>query len=70
MNFYGVVIAVITFMIIGVFHPIVIKAEYHLTERCWPLFLAAGIVLIGGSVLAVSYTHLDVYKRQALLCGS
>ena len=52
MNFYGVVIAVITFMIIGVFHPIVIKAEYHLTERCWPLFLAAGIVLIGGSVLA------------------
>ena len=45
MNFYGVVIAVITFMIIGVFHPIVIKAEYHLTERCWPLFLAAGIVL-------------------------
>lgn len=58
MNFYGVVIAVITFMIIGVFHPIVIKAEYHLTERCWPLFLAAGIVLIGGSVL-VSNTMLS-----------
>ena len=52
MNFYGVVIAVITFMIIGVFHPIVIKAEYHMTEKCWPLFLAAGLVLIGGSVLA------------------
>lgn len=52
MNFYGVVIAVITFMIIGVFHPIVIKAEYHMTEKCWPLFLAVGLVLIGGSALA------------------
>ena len=31
MNFYGIVLAVITFLIIGVFHPIVIKAEYHLT---------------------------------------
>lgn len=52
MNFYGIVLAVITFLIIGVFHPIVIKAEYHLTEKCWPLFLVAGLVLIGASVLA------------------
>lgn len=58
MNFYGIVIAVITFVIIGAFHPIVIKAEYHLTEKCWPVFLAAGLVLIGGSVL-VSNTMLS-----------
>ena len=43
MNFYGLAIAVVTFLIIGAFHPIVIKAEYHFTYRCWPVFLAAGL---------------------------
>ena len=50
MNFYGLAIAVVTFLIIGAFHPIVIKAEYHFTYRCWPVFLAAGLILIGISV--------------------
>ena len=49
-NFYGLAIAVVTFLIIGAFHPIVIKAEYHFTYRCWPVFLAAGLILIGISV--------------------
>ena len=51
MNFYGLAIAVVTFLIIGVFHPIVIKAEYYFTYRCWPVFLAAGLILIGISFL-------------------
>lgn len=50
MNFYGLEIAVVTFLIIGAFHPIVIKAEYHFSYRCWPVFLAAGLILIGISV--------------------
>ena len=50
MNFYGLAIAVVTFLIIGAFHPIVIKAEYHFTYKCWPVFLAAGLILIGISV--------------------
>ena len=66
MNFYGVVIAVITFMIIGVFHPIVIKAEYHLTERCWPLFLAAGIVLIGGKRAGVEHDAFVRARRDGM----
>ena len=52
MNGYGLALAVITFFIIGIFHPIVIKAEYHFTRRCWPVFLAAGVLLIGGSFFA------------------
>ena len=52
MNGYGLELAVITFFIIGIFHPIVIKAEYHFTRRCWPVFLAAGVLLIGGSFFA------------------
>ena len=33
MHFIGIIIAVITFMSIGVFHPIVIKAQYYFSDR-------------------------------------
>lgn len=40
----GVFIGAISFLIIGIFHPIVIKCEYYFTERVWPAFLAGGIL--------------------------
>ena len=46
MYFTGLVIAVCTFLIIGVFHPVVIKFEYYFGTRLWWLFLVAGIVFI------------------------
>jgi len=46
MHFSGILIGAISFLSIGVFHPIVIKAEYYFSKSCWPVFLAAGIVLI------------------------
>lgn len=46
MYFEGVIIAVATFLIIGVFHPIVIKSEYYWGVRCWPLFAIVGIILL------------------------
>ena len=51
MNGYGIVTAVICFVCIGIFHPIVIKAEYYLSARCWPLFLLAGIVFLAASLM-------------------
>jgi len=50
MHFIGIVIGVISFLSIGVFHPIVIKAEYHFSKSCWPVFLIAGVVLMGVSL--------------------
>ncbi len=50
MNFSGIVIAVTTFFVIGVFHPIVIKAEYYYGTRCWWLFLLSGILFIVASL--------------------
>ena len=39
-----------------------------------PMIEAAGVpenyLTVWHNVFAVSYTHLDVYKRQALICGS
>ena len=46
MNFEPVVMGVAAFFIIGVFHPIVIKAEYYFSYRIWWLFAAVGIVLL------------------------
>lgn len=43
MNFEGIIVGLATFIIIGVFHPIVIKAEYYIGKKCWWAFLLAGI---------------------------
>ena len=50
MNFTGLIIAVTTFLVIGLFHPIVIKSEYHFGTRCWWVFALAGIVFIAVSL--------------------
>ncbi|MCD7937312.1 MAG: DUF4491 family protein [Tannerellaceae bacterium] len=42
-NFDGLLIGVVTFLVIGLFHPIVVKAEYYWGTRCWWLFLLLGI---------------------------
>lgn len=49
-HFEGIVIGICTFLIIGLFHPIVIKAEYYFGTRCWWWFLILGIAGIVGSV--------------------
>ena len=51
MNFLGLIISVAVFLLIGVFHPIVIKCEYYFSEKVWPVFLAAGIVSVICSLL-------------------
>lgn len=51
MNFTGIIVGLATFLIIGVFHPIVIKAEYYLGTKCWWMFLLAGILLVAVSLL-------------------
>jgi len=52
MNITGVLIGAAAFLCIGVFHPIVIKAEYYLGVRCWWLFLLLGIGCIVTSLFA------------------
>lgn len=43
MNWSGITVGLATFLIIGIFHPIVIKAEYHFGKRCWWAFALAGV---------------------------
>ena len=46
LHFTGILIAVCTFVIIGVFHPLVIKTEHHTGTRFWWVFLLLGILSI------------------------
>ncbi len=50
-NLTGVAVGLGTFLIIGLFHPIVIKAEYHLGVRSWWGFLVVGLAALTGAVL-------------------
>ena len=49
MQLKGISIGLISFLSIGLFHPIVIKSEYYFSKNIWPVF---GI--FGASMLAVS----------------
>lgn len=42
----GLLIGLCTFLIIGLFHPIVIKAEYYFGVRSWWAFLLFGSVFL------------------------
>ncbi len=44
MRFDGVAVGLVVFLSIGIFHPIVIKAEYYFSKSIWPVFLAVGLV--------------------------
>lgn len=63
MNWIGIITGFSCFLIIGIFHPIVIKAEYHFSKKIWPVFLICGLICMlislfvensfGGSLLGV-----------------
>ncbi|BEG99917.1 DUF4491 family protein [Bacteroides sedimenti] len=57
----GLVIGICTFLIIGLFHPIVIKAEYYWSTKCWWIFLILGVA----GVIA-SFATEDVFFSSLL----
>ena len=54
LNYYGIVIGLVTFLVIGLFHPLVIKAEYYLGVKSWWLFLLLGIAASAASLMVSS----------------
>ena len=50
MNYLGLLIGFAPFLCIGMFHPLVIKSEYHFGRQCWPAFLVAGIAALVASL--------------------
>lgn len=50
-HFSGIIVGICSFLIIGLFHPLVIKAEYYFGVRFWWVFLVMGLVGLAGSLL-------------------
>jgi hypothetical protein len=46
----GLLIGICTFLIIGLFHPVVVKAEYYWGTKCWWIFLLLGIAGVAASI--------------------
>lgn len=46
----GLFIGICTFLIIGLFHPVVVKAEYYWGTKCWWTFLILGIAGVVASL--------------------
>lgn len=51
----GLFIGICTFLIIGLFHPVVVKAEYYWGTKCWWIFLVLGI---GGVAASLSVDNV------------
>lgn len=47
----GLTIGVCTFLVIGLFHPVVIKCEYHFGTKCWWWFLLLGVSAVIASII-------------------
>lgn len=50
MFFTGIIIAVSTFLVIGMCHPLVIKTEYYTGTSLWWLFLICGLAALVGAL--------------------
>jgi hypothetical protein len=49
-NLTGVAIGACTFLIIGAFHPLVVKGEYYFGVKCWRVFLLMGVAGLAAAV--------------------
>ena len=50
MNFSGILLGLVAFLCIGLFHPLVIKGEYYFGTKCWWVFALVGILMLIGSL--------------------
>lgn len=50
LNFEGLLIGISTFVIIGLFHPIVIKTEYYFGTKPWWIYLVAGMAALAAAI--------------------
>ncbi|GHT33964.1 DUF4491 domain-containing protein [Bacteroidia bacterium] len=60
--FSGLLIGIVTFLVIGLFHPIVVKSEYYWGTKCWWLFLLMGIA---GTIASLLIENILV----SAICG-
>ena len=51
MNFSGIILGLVAFLCIDLFHPLVIKGEYYFGTKCWWVFALVGVLMLISSLL-------------------
>ena len=64
-HFVGIIIGASTFLIIGLFHPLVIKAEYYIGIKVWPAFLILGL----GCIIGALFIPSDLFSAIVAVTG-
>jgi hypothetical protein len=64
----GILLGLISFLIIGLFHPLIIFVEYHFGTKAWFVFLIIGISLCGFS-LFIENTILNAVFGLIAFCS-
>lgn len=67
-NLTGLVIGISTFLIIGLFHPLVIKGEYYFGEKIKWVFAGGGIVFIILTLLVTNVLLSSLFGVTAFSC--
>jgi hypothetical protein len=52
MLYDGILIGLIAFLVIGLFHPLIVKGERYFSYEIWPFFLFAGLIGLAAAVIA------------------
>lgn len=66
--FGGLLIGAFSFLIIGLFHPIVIKTEYYTGTRFWWIFLLVGLLSCLAAVLTAHVVFSSMWSVFAFSC--
>ena len=68
LQWLGLAVGLSVFIIIGLFHPVVIWTEYYTGTRYWWLFLLLGLLALVGSVLLSNILLLCIVGAFAFCC--
>ncbi len=68
LHYQGIILGLATFIIIGLFHPLVIKAEYHFGVRFWIVFLVVGLLASFVSLLVEDITVSALFGVFGFSC--
>lgn len=64
----GATIGLCTFLIIGLFHPFVVKGEYYFGTGCWKVFLLAGVAALAGALIITDVFWSTLLGVTAFSC--
>ena len=68
MNYSGIIVGATVFLSIGICHPAVIKMEYYLGKKGWWIWLAAGLLCCGASLMVKDQIGSTILGGFAFSC--